>query len=107
MPGRDRSKDLFKKSKENAERVRASVSKRTEKSETLQSALGKIGDAGKWSLKKLTDTQRTVENKIKQYMGFDKYRLELENALEEALKVIAVQEERLKILEAQRKVSEN
>ena len=40
-------------------------------------------------------------------MGFDKYRLELENALEEALKVIAVQEERLKILEAQRKVSEN
>jgi hypothetical protein len=36
-------------------------------------------------------------------MGFDKYRLELENSLEEALKVIAVQEERIKLLEIQQK----
>jgi hypothetical protein len=40
---------------------------------------------------------------MKQYMGFDKYRLELENSLEEALKVIAVQEERIKLLEMRQK----
>jgi hypothetical protein len=32
-------------------------------------------------------------------MGFDKYRAELENCMEEALKVIAAQEERIRILE--------
>jgi hypothetical protein len=36
---------------------------------------------------------------MKQYIGFDKYRQELENSLEEALKVIAVQEERIRLLE--------
>ena len=101
VAARDRGKDLFKKGKENADKVRNAVSKRTEKSETLQSAMEKIGVAGKWSWEKFGDAQRLVENKMKQYMGFDKYRLELENSLEEALKVIAVQEERIKILELQ------
>ena len=101
MAARDRGKDLFKKGKENADKVRNAVAKRTEKSETLQSAMEKIGVAGKWSWEKFGDAQRLVENKMKQYMGFDKYRLELENSLEEALKVIAVQEERIKILELQ------
>jgi hypothetical protein len=101
MAARDRGKDLFKKGKENADKVRAAAAKRTEKSETLQSAMEKIGVAGKWSWEKFGDAQRLVENKMKQYMGFDKYRLELENSLEEALKVIAVQEERIKILELQ------
>jgi hypothetical protein len=101
VAARDRGKDLFKKGKENADKVRAAVAKRTEKSETLQSAMEKIGVAGKWSWEKFGDAQRLVENKMKQYMGFDKYRLELENSLEEALKVIAVQEERIKILELQ------
>jgi hypothetical protein len=103
MTARDRSKDLFTKGKQNAERIRAAVAKRTEKSETMQSAVEKIGTAGKWSFEKISDAQRLVENKIKQYMGFDKYRLELENSLEEALKVIAVQEERIKLLEIQQK----
>jgi hypothetical protein len=101
VAARDRGKDLFKKGKENADKVRAAVAKRSEKSETLQSAMEKIGIAGKWSWEKFGDAQRLVENKMKQYMGFDKYRLELENSLEEALKVIAVQEERIKILELQ------
>ena len=99
MTARDRSKDLFNKGKQNAERVRAAVAKRTEKSETMQSAVEKIGTAGKWSLDKISNAQRLVENKMKQYMGFDKYRLEIENSLEEAMKVIAVQEERIKMLE--------
>jgi hypothetical protein len=103
MTARDRSKDLFTKGKQNAERIRAAVAKRTEKSETMQSAVEKIGTASKWSFEKISDAQRLVENKIKQYMGFDKYRLELENSLEEALKVIAVQEERIKLLEIQQK----
>jgi hypothetical protein len=103
MTARDRSKDLFTKGKQNAERIRAAVAKRTEKSQTMQSAVEKIGTAGKWSFEKISDAQRLVENKIKQYMGFDKYRLELENSLEEALKVIAVQEERIKLLEIQQK----
>jgi hypothetical protein len=103
MTARDRSKDLFTKGKQNAERIRAAVAKRTEKSETMQSAVEKIGTAGKWTFEKISDAQRLVENKIKQYMGFDKYRLELENSLEEALKVIAVQEERIKLLEIQQK----
>ena len=103
MTARDRSKDLFTKGKQNAERIRAAVAKRTEKSDTMQSAVEKIGTAGKWSFEKISDAQRLVENKIKQYMGFDKYRLELENSLEEALKVNAVQEERIKLLEIQQK----
>ncbi len=106
MTARDRSKHLFSKGKENAERVRAALAKRAEKSETMQSAVEKIGAAGKWSWEKVSDAQRLVENKMKQYMGFDKYRLELENALEEALKVIAVQEERIKLLETRQGTSQ-
>ena len=103
MTARDRSKDLFNKGKQNAERVRASVAKRTEKSETTQTAVEKIGTAGKWSLEKISNAQRLVENKMKQYMGFDKYRLELENSLEEAMKGIAVKAERIKMLEIRQK----
>ena len=103
MTARDRSKHLFNKGKANAEKVRDAVAKRTEKSETMQSAVKKLGAAGKWSWRKISDAQRLVENKMKQYMGFDKYRLELENSLEEALKVIAVQEERIKLLEIRQK----
>jgi len=69
MTARDRSKDLFNKGKQNAERVRAAVAKRTEKSETMQSAVEKIGTAGKWSLEKISDAQRLVENKMKQFFG--------------------------------------
>ena len=103
MAARDKGKKLLNKGKEDVEKVRIAISKRSEKSETLQSAMEKIGIAGKWSWKKFGDAQRLVENKMKQYMGFDKYRLELENSLEEALKVIAVQEERIKILESRQK----
>ena len=105
MTARDRSKQLFNKGKANAEKVRDAVAKRTEKSETMQSAVEKLGAAGKWSWEKIGDAQRLVENKMKQYMGFDKYRLELENSLEEALKVIAVQEERINLLEMRQKAS--
>ena len=45
VAARDRGKDLFKKGKENADKVRNAVSKRTEKSETLQSAMEKGGVA--------------------------------------------------------------
>ena len=103
MTARDRSKELFQKSKQSAEKVKASLRERTNKSETLQSAMDKIGVAGKWSWEKFGDAQRAVENKMKQYMGFDKYREELENSLEEALKVIAVQEERIRLLEIKQK----
>jgi hypothetical protein len=106
MTARDRSKQLFNKGKANAEKVRDAVAKRTEKSETMQSAVEKLGAAGKWSLEKIGDAQRLVENKMKQYMGLDKYRLELENSLEEALKVIAVQEERINLLEIRQKASQ-
>jgi len=103
MTARDRSKEMFQKSKQSAEKVKASLRERTNKSETLQSAMDKIGVAGKWSWEKFGDAQRAVENKMKQYMGFDKYREELENSLEEALKVIAVQEERIRLLEIKQK----
>jgi len=103
MTARDRSKEMFQKSKQSAEKVKASLRERTNKSETLQSAMDKIGVAGKWSWEKFGDAQRVVENKMKQYMGFDKYREELENSLEEALKVIAVQEERIRLLEIKQK----
>ena len=106
MTARDRSKQLFNKGKANAEKFRDAVSKRTEKSETMQSAVEKLGAAGKWSWEKIGDAQRLVENKMKQYMGLDKYRLELENSLEEALKVIAVQEERINLLEIRQKASQ-
>ena len=106
MTARDRSKHLFNKGKANAEKVRDAVAKRTEKSETMQSAVEKLGAAGKWSWEKIGDAQRLVENKMKQYMGLDKYRLELENSLEEALKVIAVQEERINLLEIRQKASQ-
>ena len=47
MTARDRSKQLFNKGKANAEKVRDAVSKRTEKSETMQSAVEKLGASGR------------------------------------------------------------
>ena len=99
MTTRDRGKELFQAGKKNTAKIKASIQERTNKSETLQSAMDKLGVAGKWSWEKFSDAQRAVENKMKQYIGFDKYRQELENSLEEALKVIAVQEERIRLLE--------
>ena len=99
MTARDRGKELFQAGKRNTAKIKASIQERTNKSETLQSAMDKLGVAGKWSWEKFSDAQRAVENKMKQYIGFDKYRQELENSLEEALKVIAVQEERIRLLE--------
>ena len=46
MTARDRSKQLFNKGKANAEKVRDAVAKRTEKSETMQSAVEKLGASG-------------------------------------------------------------
>jgi hypothetical protein len=103
MAARDRGKELFHAGKKNAEKLKASLQERTSKSETLQSVMDKLGIAGKWSWEKFSDAQRALENKMKQYMGFDKYRLELENSLEEALKVIAVQEERIQLLKSKQK----
>jgi hypothetical protein len=103
MTARDRGKELFQTGKKSAEKLKASLQERTSKSETLQSVMDKLGIAGKWSWEKFSDAQRALENKMKQYMGFDKYRLELENSLEEALKVIAVQEERIHLLESKQK----
>jgi hypothetical protein len=99
MTARDRGKELFQSGKKSAEKMKGSLRERTSKSETLQSAMDKLGVAGKWSWERFGDAQRAVENKMKQYIGFDKYRQELENSLEEALKVIAVQEERIRLLE--------
>jgi hypothetical protein len=99
MTARDRGKELLQAGKKNTAKIKASIQERTNKSETLQSAMDKLGVAGKWSWEKFSDAQRAVENKMKQYIGFDKYRQELENSLEEALKVIAVQEERIRLLE--------
>ena len=99
MTARDRGLELFQAGKKNTAKIKASIQERTNKSETLQSAMDKLGVAGKWSWEKFSDAQRAVENKMKQYIGFDKYRQELENSLEEALKVIAVQEERIRLLE--------
>jgi len=102
---RDRGKKLFEQVKEQAKRAREVVESQVDRSSTLQKMMDRLGVAGKWTWEKFGEAQHAVENKMKQYMGFDKYRLELENALEEAMKVIATQEERIRTLE-QRKAGE-
>ena len=105
MGMRDRSKKLFEQGKEQAKKAREAVESQADRSPALQRMMERLGDAGKWTWEKFGEAQRAVENKMKQYMGFDKYRIELENNLEEALKVIATQEERIRMLE-QRRVGE-
>jgi len=102
MGMRDRGKKLFKQGKEQATKAREVVESQADRSPALQRTMDRLGVAGKWTWEKFGEAQRAVENKMKQYMGFDKYRTELENALEEALKVIATQDERIRILEQQR-----
>jgi len=99
MGVRDRGKRLLQQGKEQAKKAREVVESQTDHSPALQKIMERLGVAGKWTWEKFGEAQRAVENKMKQYMGFDKYRLELENTLEEAMKVIAAQEERIRILE--------
>lgn len=99
MGVRDRGKRLLQQGKEQAKKAREVVESRTDRSPALQKTMERLGIAGKWTWEKFGEAQRAVEDKMKQYMGFDKYRLELENTLEEAMKVIAAQEERIRILE--------
>jgi len=102
MGVRNRSKKLFEQGKEQAKKAREAVDSQAARSPALQKTMDRLGVAGKWTWEKFGEAQRAVENKMKQYMGFDKYRIELENALEEAMKVIATQEERIRKLEQQR-----
>lgn len=99
MGVRDRGKRLLQQGKEQAKKAREVVESHTDRSPALQKTMERLGIAGKWTWEKFGEAQRAVEDKMKQYMGFDKYRLELENTLEEAMKVIAAQEERIRILE--------
>jgi len=96
---RDRGKKFLEQGKQQAERARGAIGSQADRSPALQKTMDRLGVAGKWTWEKFGEAQRAVENKMKQYMGFDKYRIELENALEEALKVIATQEERIRMLE--------
>jgi len=102
MGVRDRGKRLLQQGKEQAKKAREVVESQADRSPALQKTMDRLGVAGKWTWEKFGEAQRAVENKMKQYMGFDKYRIELENALEEAMKVIATQEERIRKLEQQR-----
>ena len=102
MGVRDRGKRLLQQGKEQAKKAREVVESQTDRSPALQKTMERLGIAGKWTWEKFGEAQRAVEKKMKQYMGFDKYRIELENALEEAMKVIATQEERIRKLEQQR-----
>lgn len=72
---------------------------KTDRTPALQASMERLGIAGKWTWEKFGEAQTAVENKMRQYIGFDKYRAELEKSLEEAMKVIAVQEERIRRLE--------
>ena len=96
---RDRGKKLLDQSKQQAERARDALEKQTDRSPALQKTMERLGIAGKWTWEKFGEAQQAVEYKMKQYMGFDKYRAELETALEEAMAVIAAQEERIRLLE--------
>jgi hypothetical protein len=96
---RDRGKKLLEKGKRQAERARGALAKQTGRSLALQKTVKRLGIAGKWTWEKAEEAQQAVEDKTKQHMGFDKYRAELETALEEAMAVIAAQEERIHLLE--------
>jgi hypothetical protein len=57
---------------------------------------------GKRAVKTVEKVQKKTTTSIKKLMGYDKYRVELENALEQALQVIAAQETRIRLLEERR-----
>lgn len=99
MGVRDQGKVAFQKSKVRTKKLLDSAKAKTDRSPALQAMMERLGVAGKWTWEKFSEAQTAVENKMKQYMGFDKYRDELESSLEEALKVIATQEERIHLLE--------
>lgn len=96
---RDESQRAFRKGSDRAKKLIDNVRSKAERAPALQASMERLGIAGKWTWEKFSEAQFAVENKMRQYMGFDKYRAELENCMEEALKVIAAQEERIRILE--------
>jgi hypothetical protein len=96
---RDKGKKLLKHGKQQAERARGAIETQTDRSPVLQKTMERLGIAGKWTWEKFSEAQQAVEHKMKQLMGFDKYRAELETALEEAMAVIVAQEERIRLLE--------
>ena len=58
------------------------------------------GKSGKVAYKALTKSTGWVVSKSASKMGADRYREELDTALQEALRVISVQEERIAVLES-------
>jgi two-component sensor histidine kinase len=96
---RDRGKKLLEQGKRQAKRARGALEEQADRSLALQRTMERLGIAGKWTWEKFEEALQAVEDKMKQHMGFDMYRAELETALEEAMAVIAAQEERIRLLE--------
>jgi hypothetical protein len=93
MTSRDKGKKVYQDLKKKTSELKSQARTKIEASEGLSKALEKAEDAGK------NQVQHKAESTIKGYMGFDDYRKGLESALEEALIVIAAQEERIRLLE--------
>lgn len=99
MTSRDKGKKVYQDLKKKTSELKSQARTKIETSEGLSKALEKAEDAGKKTVKKINQVQHKAESTIKGYMGFDDYRKGLESALEEALIVIAAQEERIRLLE--------
>jgi hypothetical protein len=99
MTSRDKGKKVYQGLKKKSDELKVQARTKIETSEGLTKALEKAGDAGKNAVRKVNQVQHKAESTIKGYMGFDDYRKGLETALEEALIVIAAQEERIRLLE--------
>lgn len=99
MTARDKGKKIFAEAKKKTGELAAKAKEQTERSERLGNVAKSTVKAGKTVATKATEVQQKVTEKYKKILGFDKYRVELENALEEALQVIAAQEARIRLLE--------
>ena len=99
MTSRDKGKKVYQDLKKKTVELKGQARTKIESSEGLSKALEKVEDASKKTVKKVNQVQHKAESTIKGYMGLDDYRKKLESALEEALIVIAAQEERIRLLE--------
>ena len=94
-----------KKAQKTYRHVKEGVKTRVEKARTSTGQTGKVVEGsikgGKKIAKVVGDASTKVVAKTTRLVGLEEYRIELEKALDEAVRVIAVQEARIARLEAE------
>lgn len=96
MTARDRIKKVVEQGVDKAKSARESI---RERDDAAAHAVDLAESASKTLLEQLKRGTFWVVSKSAEKIGADKYREELDAALQEALRVISVQEERISLLE--------